>query len=83
MKDTIVTPDPKDSILHADQTVSGGTGHGCSCGSAEPEGRKQPVNIFNEIAYLTEHMSNLGEEEVQRILDEFLAENDASDVEIS
>lgn len=51
--------------------------NGCSCGTSEAENGKQPINIFNEIAYLTEHMSNLGEDEVQRIIDEFLAEHDA------
>ncbi len=49
---------------------------GCSCGADNAPGKKQPINIFNEIAFLTEHMSNLGEEEVERILNEFLAEND-------
>ena len=49
---------------------------GCSCGADNAPEKKQPINIFNEIAFLTEHMSNLGEEEVERILNEFLAEND-------
>ncbi|MBR2188636.1 MAG: hypothetical protein IJ860_04420 [Eubacterium sp.] len=48
---------------------------GCSCGSAGGAEKKKPINIFNEIAYLTEYMNDLGEEEIQKILDEFLAEN--------
>lgn len=70
MEDKII-----DNVQTNPQTDEQNT-HGCSCGADNAPGKKQPVNIFNEIAYLTEHMSNLGEEEVERILNEFLAEND-------
>lgn len=69
----------EDRIIHSEEindTAQNSSGHGCSCGTDNAPGKKQPVNIFNEIAFLTEHMSNLGEEEVERILNEFLAEND-------
>ncbi|MBQ9062029.1 MAG: hypothetical protein IJ121_04245 [Eubacterium sp.] len=70
MEDKIVNTDEMSLTAGEQQT------NGCSCGADNAPGKKQPINIFNEIAYLTEHMSNLGEEEVERILNEFLAEND-------
>lgn len=47
---------------------------GCgSCSGEQNDGAKR-VDIFEEIAKITDHLNNLGEEEVQRILDETLTD---------
>ena len=46
----------EDRIIHSEEinnTAQNSSGHGCSCGTDNAPGKKQPVNIFNEIAFLT------------------------------